>query len=255
MRTKSSRTVILFLCIFTISVHTFPQGFGRALTFQGVDHFSAPSAVSRSLGGISFGSLKPGIGSMFNDPASLQGLTSPQISVGAGQYYSTSEQRQQYSPLKYYSNFSLLLEGLTGVISNPTTYDTTTVYQAKDSVQRPFDTIGPNWSAKQPHSSLPQLFVAAPFKIGDYALTVGAGMAEYSDLTWTFQNNNVLSPSVLSVNPSTTTIPGNNLDTNSIPVRWYQYAQSRTGSIRSYGGAVAVNLTADLSFGVTGQIL
>lgn len=255
MKNHGTRWFTMFLCTIAAAVYGEAQGFGQALTFQGIDHFSTPSVVSRSFGGVTFGSADAGIGMMFSNPSSLQGLTSLRISAGGAQHYSDAAQKQQYSPLKYYSNFSLLMEGLTGVISNPTTYDTSLTYQAKDSVQRPFDTIAPGWSTRQPHAGTINVFAAVPLSVGDMKFSVGTGMAEYSDLTWTFQNNNALSPSILSVNPNTTTIPPNNLDTNSIPVRWYQYTQQRTGAIRSYGGALSAALWDDLIIGVNAMLL
>lgn len=248
-------SIVALMFLTFVSNHLAAQGFGETLGFQGIDHFSTSSAASRSFGGISFGGTQSDIGLMFSNPASLKNSTVPQISIGGGKYYSDLRQTQQYSPLKYYSNLSLLMEGLTGYISNPTTYDTTTTYQAKDTVQRPFDNIGPNWNAEQPHSAPFQIFAAVPVTIGDYIISVGAGMAEYSDLTWKFKNNNVLTPSILSVNPTTITIPSNNLDTNSIPVQWYQYAQQRTGSIQSYGGAIALTVGENLSVGVNAMVL
>ncbi|MFZ4620562.1 MAG: hypothetical protein ACOYNS_08385 [Bacteroidota bacterium] len=255
MKKHGSRTLALLLCTLAIAAVGEAQGFGQPLTFQGLDHFTTPSVTARSFGGVTFGSADAGVGMMFTNPSSLQGLSAPRISVGGAQYYSDAAQKQQYSPLKYYSNFSLLMEGLTGVISNPTTYDTSLTYQAKDSVQRPFDKIAPGWSTQQPHAGTINVFAAVPLSVGDMKFSVGAGMAEYSDLTWTFQNNNVLSPSILSVNPNTTTIPPNNLDTNSIPVRWFQYTQQRTGSIQSYGGALSAALWESFTVGVNAMLL
>ena len=54
-------------------------------------------------------------------------------------------QVQGYSPLKYYPNFSLLMEGLTGSIPNPGYSDSLGIigFDPSDTVQRPHDKIGP----------------------------------------------------------------------------------------------------------------
>jgi hypothetical protein len=58
----------------------------------------------------------------------------------------------------------------------------------------------------------------------------------------------------LSLKVHTIDLPANNT-TTSIPVSWYQYAQSREGTIQGYGGALSVALTDQLSFGVSGMML
>ncbi len=243
----------MLLLLFLAVPNIFAQGFGQPLTIQGLDHFTPQSAASRGAGGIVIG-LGNDVSLMFSDPASLQSLQGLQVSIGDYQLSSSEEQTQQYSPLKYYSNFSLLMEGLTGYISTPK-YDTGTTYNAGDTVQRPYDNIGPNWSHAKSKIPSVQGFAGFPFTFNGMKFGVGIGSVEYADLDWYFQNNNVLSPSILSVKNGTLTIPANNSDSLAIPVQWYQNIQSRVGSIYGYGLALSAALSEKISIGVSGMIL
>jgi hypothetical protein len=229
----------------------FAQGYDDPLTFQGLDHTTMQSAASRAAGGTSFG-LQGTAGTMFLNPASLQSLSQMQLSIGGLQQYTSASQVQQYAPLKYYSNFSLLMEGLTGYIPNPDT--SFPGANAGDTVQRPFDNIGPNWS-RSAHKGLPvQLLLAVPFSIGGTRVTAGIGAVQYANLNHYYQNNNVLSPAIGSERPVPTPLPPNNPD-STVPARWYQYERSRDGSIQGYGAAFSASLSDEVSVGASGQIL
>jgi hypothetical protein len=244
---KRSPQTFLFIVMVSLCVVSAPgvraQGFGQPLTIQGLDHITPQSAASRGAGGITVG-IQNDVSMMFADPASLQSLQGFQVSIGDHQLSTSELQTQQYSPLKYYSNFSLLMEGLTGYIGNPT-YDTTSTYNAGDTVQRPYDNIGPNWSHAKTKIPSVQGFAGLPFSFNGMKFGVGVGSVEYADLNWYFQNNNVLSPSILSVKNGTLTIPANNSDSLSIPVQWYQNTQWREGSIYGYGIALSGALSRE----------
>ena len=227
------------------------QGFGIPLTMQGVDRITNHSASSRAVGGTTIG-LSADVSAMFVNPASLAGLPGVQISLGGRASFFDLGQVQQYGPAKYYPNFSLVMEGLTDLVPDPE-FDTLTTHTARDSVQRPFDTIGPNWSRKSNANVPHQLMVAAAFSLGGLQWTAGAGVVEYADLDRYFQNNNVLSPAVNVQRPVPVPLVKN--DSLSLPVQWYQYSQSREGSIRGYGGAIAVSLLPQVSLGLSGLLL
>jgi hypothetical protein len=227
------------------------QGFGLPLTMQGVDRITNHSASSQAVGGTTIG-LRQEISAMFTNPASMQGLQGMQISLG-GRYNALNQsQEQQYGPAKYYPNFSLLMEGLTGFVPDPE-FDTLTTHTARDSVQRPFDTIAPNWSRKASAGIPQQIILAVPFTLGGLPWVVGGGVVEYADLDRYFQNNNVLSPEVNVQRPVPVPLVKN--DSLSLPVQWYQYSQGREGSIRGYGGALAVSLSPEVSLGLSGLLL
>jgi hypothetical protein len=188
---------------------------------------------------------------MFSNPASLQSVEGIRVSIGGLQQYTRTEQVQHYSPLKYYSNFSVLMEGLTGSIPDPDT--SLPGANPGDTVQRPYDTIGPNWSRSTDKGLPIQAFLAVPFSLGENKLVAGVGAVEYADLTHYYQNNNVLSPSILSERPFPTPRP----PTDSLPtlVQWSRFSCSRDGSIRGYGAALSGSITEEISLGVSSTIL
>lgn len=235
--------------LFLLTRSLFAQGNGGALTFQGVDHYSLHSAVSRAMGGITIGvNQDPGL--MFQNPATLQTLKGIQVSLGGLWFSQGLRQEQNYAPVRYYPNLSLLLEGLTASIPNP---DTTLVgFTAQDTVQRPYDNIGPNWSRSKNRGTPLQAFLAVPLVFGNVKIAAGIGAVNYADLNHYYQNNNVLSPSILSQRPLPTLRPG---DDNPLPVSWSQRIRSRAGSLQGYGMALAGNLTENLSVGFSGMIL
>ncbi|HEX9614389.1 MAG TPA: hypothetical protein VGA55_02745, partial [Bacteroidota bacterium] len=189
------------------------------------------------------------------NPASLSSLRGIQVSVGGLQHSGRIEQIQHYAPVKYYSNLSLLLEGLTGQIPDPAdSLQVTWATGAKDTIQRPFDSIGPNWASSASESRPIQAFLAVPFKFGEAEFVAGAGVAEYADLDYYYQQNNVLSPSILSERPLPTPRPPN--DATPTLVDWSQYLVSREGFIRGYGLALSGSLPElGITAGVSGMIL
>lgn len=238
----------LLLCIFLMQA-AFAQGYDGPLTIQGLDHTTLPSAASRAAGGLTIG-IENDVTLMFSNPASLQTLKGIQVSLGSVQQYSKANQVQQYAPLKYYSNFSLLMEGLTRYIPNPDSNHIGGL--TSDSVQRPYDGIGPNWSRSKNRTQPIQVLVGVPLSLGEMKFAVGVGAVEYADLTHYYQNNNVLSPSILSVRPSPFPLPSNVLTQEA---RWFQYSRMRDGWIRGYGAAISGSVTDEISFGISGMIL
>jgi hypothetical protein len=248
--TSPARFTLSLISVLLFSHHVAAQGYDAPLTIQGLDHHTSQSAASRAFGGVTIG-LNGEASTMFLNPASLQSLDGIQIAVGGVRYSSDAHQEQQYAPLKYYSNFSLLMEGLTGRIPNPDT--SLTGVNAGDTVQRPFDTIGPNWSRSQTVTDPLQAVAALPFRVGDMKFAGGIGLVQYADLNHYYQNNNVLNPSILSERPYPVPRP----PTDSIPVitRWYQSSRFRDGSIRGYGGALSAALSDNIVLGVSGLLL
>ena len=236
------------LCVL-LGRQVHAQGYDTPLTIQGLDHTTQQSAASRAAGGLTIG-IQNDVGLMFSNPASLQSLKAIQVSFGGVQQYSKTTQVQQYGPLKYYSNFSLLMEGLTGYIPNP---DTNHIGGTPgDSVQRPYDNIGPNWSHSKNAGQFIQALVGVPFSLGDMKFAVGVGTVEYANLRLFYQNNNVLSPAILSVRPSPFPLPSN---VSTLDARWFQYTRSRDGTIHGYGGAISGAVTEEISLGVSRMVL
>ncbi len=243
---------VLSICLVTVlfARPLFAQGYGEALTFQGINNLIIPSAGARGEGGISIG-VRQDIGLMFQNPATLHSISSIQVSVGGLYYSKDTKQVQQYAPVRYYSNLSLLLEGRTAQIPNP---DTSLIgFTAQDSVQRPYDNIGPNWSHSKNDNLPVQAFLAVPLSMKGFKLIAGIGAAKYADLDHYYQNNNVLSPGILSQRPLPTFRP---TDDNPLEAEWSQSIQSRTGSINGYGFALAGSIEKlNLSLGFSGMLL
>ncbi len=243
---------VLILCVIPVIFvqPLFAQGYGGSLTFQGLDHFALHSAGGRAMSGIAIG-VKQDPGVMFQNPATLKSIQKIQVSLGGLTVFTNVKQEQQYAPVRYYSNLSLLLEGLTAQIPDP---DTALFgFTAQDTVQRPFDDMGPDWSRSKNRSIPLQALLAVPVSFGNVKIVAGFGAVEYADLSHYYQNNNVLSPSILSQRPLPTLRP---TDDNPLEVAWSQSIRSREGSIQGYGIALAASLEKyNLSFGFSGMIL
>lgn len=237
--------VLLFLLVRSL----FAQGYGGALTFQGIDHYSLHSGASRAMGGVTIG-VNQDAGLMFQNPAALHSISGIQAALGGLWFSQDLEQEQNYAPVRYYPNLSLLLEGLTARIPNP---DTMLVgFTAQDTVQRPYDSIGPNWSRSKNDNAPLQAFLAVPLSLGNIKFVAGIGAANYADLNHYYQNNNVLSPNILSQRPLPTLRPG---DDNPLPVNWSQTMRSRAGTLQGYGIALAGSVMKNVSLGFSGMIL
>jgi opacity protein-like surface antigen len=255
---KKLKIMIRFLCfclILLIFVQRLDaQGYGSDLTFQGLDHTLLHSAAARASGGLTVG-MKQDIGLMFQNPAALYSLQEIQVSLGGIYFLNDQNQDQQYAPVRYYSNLSLLLEGVTGQIPDPPpdTTSTTPWDSAMNSIQRPFDNLKPYWSRSR-HDQLPLLgMLAVPVTLGEIKIVAGLGAVQYASMNHYYQNNNVLDPSILSQRPLPTLKPTND---NPLQVDWLQSVRSRAGEIQGYGFALASGLPDfNLSFGFSGMIL
>jgi hypothetical protein len=252
-KNHNSAIFCIAFCMITITCGLaqplFAQGYGGPLTFEGLEHSALHSAAGRAMGGIAVG-VQQDIGLMFQNPATLQSLQRIQFSIGGLHSSQDSEQEQQFAPVRYYPNLSLLLEGLTAQIPNPDT--TLPGFTAQDTVQRPFDDIGPNWSRSSNRGTPVQAMLAVPVSLGKLKVVAGIGAVEYAGLHHFYQNNNVLSPEILSQRPLPTFRPADN---DPMEVQWSQSIRARDGSIQGYGIALAAAVSKSLSFGVSGMIL
>lgn len=243
--------VLLLIVIFKVNTFAQVLRFDQPLTMQGIDKTTLHSAASRALGGTSVG-IQNEIGIMFSNPAALQSINSIQLSVGNTYRILDENQVQQYGPAKYYPNFSLVMENLTYLIPDPV-LDTSTVHNAKDSVQRPYDKIGPNW-VRSKNKNLPtQAMAAIPFKLGNYNVVAGIGAVEYANLNYYYQNNNVLSPAINVQRPYPIKLVTN--DSLYLPVQWYQNIRNREGEVYGYGAAFSVGLSENITLGLSGMII
>lgn len=245
--------LILFSAGLLLTILAQPlaaQGYGGPLTFQGLANNVLHSSSARAMGGVSMGGTQD-IGSMFQNPATLSSISSIQIALGGVLTAMDVEQEQNYAPVRYYPNLSLLLESRTTFIPNP---DTNLVgFTAQDSVQRPYDDIQPNWSHSDNEKIPLQVMLAAPLTRGNFKLVAGIGAVEYANLNHFYQNNNVLSPEILAQRPLPTFRP---TDDNPVEAEWQQSLRSRSGSINGYGLSLGGGWEKlGLTFGISGMIL
>ena len=243
-------SLVLCLTFLFVANRCLAQGYDDPLTIQGIDHTVLQSAASRAAGGTTIG-LQNDIGLMFANPAAMLSLKNLQVSIGGLAQHTNANQAQQYSPLKYYSNFSLLMEGLTSQIPNVT--DSIANANAGDTVQRPFDNIAPDWSHVHSRSLPVQAMLGIPFSLGGVKLVAGIGAVEYADLNHYYVNNNVLSPSIGNERPIPVSLPAS--DSTPFETQWSAFERMRSGAIQGYGAAISGELTERLALGVSAMIL
>lgn len=239
--------------LFLALVHAGPvraQSSGGQLNVQGLNQQHNPSPASRAFGGVTLGQGGR-VGLMFVNPASMHALEGVQLSIAGYRQYRDLSQDQQFAPVRYYPNLSLLLEARTDDIPDP---DPDLVgFTPADSVQRPFDEIQPRWSRSTTADVPLHALAAIPFSLGPVQMTVGAGAVQYADLDHYYQNNNVLAPGILEQRPLPTLRP---TDDDPLTAEWYQAVRSRDGSINGYGLAVAGHVERyNLTLGASGLLL
>ncbi len=142
-------------------------------------------------------------------------------------------------------------EGVVGWISDPDSIIGTPTLS--DTVQRPFDDIGPDWNHSKTRSGIMQAFVAVPFQVEEIPFVAGVGMIEWANLDRYYGNNNCFSPSVLSVLNGT--IGTGTLNATPYVTQWYQYLQQRDGSIKGYGAALSAMPMEQLALGLSAVLL
>lgn len=241
---------VLAAVLATLSGQAVAQGTGGPLTTHGLHQHTYHSAAVRAFGGVSLGA-EGNSGAMFMNPATLQALDGIQVSVGGVRQSRDLEQEQNFAPVRYYPNLSLLLEGRTEGIPDP---DPDLVgFTPADTVQRPLDDIQPFWSRSLSTMAPMHAVLAAPLSLSGLTLTAGVGAVQYANLDHYYQNNNVLDPDVLSARPLPTLRP---TDDNPLSVDWYQTIRSREGTMRGYGAAFAAHIQRyNLTIGLSGLLL
>lgn len=252
---------LLVTAMYVIVCNVYAQE-GTTLQLQGLNYSTNQSATSRAFGGVSVG-IKDEPSVMFLNPATLTSIKKITVSAGGYQQYTYKKQEQLYGTLQGHAGAVFLLQGITDQIPDPDfSLVTKRRLTQEDSIQRPFDNLGPYWTKKKNFTLPLQFFVVAPVKIGGYDVTVGAGAAEYANLYWYYCNNNSLSPNVLDVATygtiRTQNLPRNDTiatATSPYPVQWYKYYQYRNGTIYGYGGMVAIALSPKFSLGISGMYL
>jgi hypothetical protein len=234
------------------------QDYNLPLSMEGLNHKTNKSVLSKSLGGVTI-PLRKDVSLMFANPASLGSLDALTISVGAIQTSTSANQTQQWQPSTYFGNYSLLMDGSANDIVHT---DTTTANKYKlpgatsyfpgDTLWKAYDKIGPNWSHdKSPGNFIPNVFVAMPVTIMDIKATVGLGYSEYANMDYYYQNNNTENP-----NPNELMIGQGIVKGDSTRrIDWWQSKRNREGSLSSVGGAISINITPNLTAGISAKYI
>jgi long-subunit fatty acid transport protein len=251
MRKLQLISIAIFALIALFVGSATAQYYNVPLTMEGVDHTSNGSVLSRSMGGVTI-PLQKNISLMFANPAGLTTLDAIQVSVGGTYTFSKSEHTQQWYPMVYFGNISILMDGtVRGIDSIRTSYNSTTNPYPGDTLRKPYDDIWPAWSHEQNKIQVPDIFVAMPLTVADQKVSVGLGYTDYANLDYFYRNNNTLSADFgLMVIPSN---PAPARD--SVRDNWSQNTHYRMGAIHSYGAAISTDIDNKFSVGVSGRIL
>jgi len=254
---KTIKIFVFSTCFLFILFSTMlAQGGDQSLTMQGLNHLSNNSASSTAMGGVTM-NIKNDISTIFMNPASLQSVNGIQISFGGLQQYNTSDQTQNWVPLKNYTNFSILMDGTVTTLP-PVVIDTSKIGpthskkqpDAGDTLWRPYDSYGPSWTHKKNQMLPQQATIAIPLTLFKKKVVIGVGISEYSNLNYFYQNNNVLSQDVGLVQQ-----PLNDSASSALPIYWRLHSRKRDGSIMGYGGAVSISLTDQIILGMSTRLL
>jgi long-subunit fatty acid transport protein len=256
--TKLKRISIITLVFNTMLVcGLFAQAYNVPLTMEGLNHVSNASVVSQAMGGVTI-PLQKDISIMFVNPASLSTLDALTVSVGGSRTYTSANQTQTWQPDTYWGNFTLLMDGSARTISpsdsswHKSHPGVPTPTFPGDTLWKPYDNLGPNWSrTKDAGDFLPDIFVGLPVTVAGIKATVGVGMAEYANLDYYYQNNNVITPEYDLLQVGEGLVKGDSVKS----LNWSQSIHQRNGKLHSYGGAVSVNITDNFSAGLSARYI
>jgi opacity protein-like surface antigen len=228
------------------------QQYNVPLTMEGLNHTANSSVVSKGMGGVTI-PIQQDVALMFANPASLSTLNGFTVSLGGGQAFTNSDQSQQWYPLVYYGNFSLLMDGTVrgiGPSGVPYTPPSSPARYPGDTIQYPYDNLLPNWDHKRNSAvKMPEIFAALPLTIGQMKGAVGVGITQYANMDYFYANNNTLTPDYdLLTTPQTTAPESTRLD-------WAQTSRLREGNIYGYGGAVSLAMNNEISAGISVRYL
>jgi len=195
---KRISLAIVALNVFVIC-GLFAQQYNVPLTMEGLNHTVNASVISKAMGGVTI-PIQQDVALMFANPAGLSTLSGLTVSVSGSQISTSADHTQQWYPLVYYGNFSLLMDGTVRGIDTsgkPHTPPSSPARYPGDTLQYPYDNLGPNWNHSRSASLLPQVFIAMPLKIGSRSASVGLGLTQYANMDYYYQNNNSLTPDMI----------------------------------------------------------
>ncbi len=221
------------------------QGLFKPLTYQALDQFVLRSARSMGLGGAAI-ALGNESSVLFSNPAALMQLETAELRFGGTVYNYRDQQEQDWLPNRFYPNFSLLMENMLDGIQDPV------VTNPADKLQKPYDTIMPDWENARTAVRPALLSAAVPFEIEGIRIVAGVGFAEAVNLDYYYRNNNNLDPNIGQYRPSPMPVLRG---TDTLAARWYSSAVQREGAIYRITPAASVTLFERFSLGAAVTVL
>jgi opacity protein-like surface antigen len=228
----------LLILFFTSAMFSnlMAQGLATPLTIEGMSQRNIIGAREKSMGGVSV-TTAIGVTALFGNPASLSNQSSLEFRIGGGLNFTKQKQEQEWRPEPYYYALTLMFENN---------------YIGIDSgLQKPYDTIKPNWSRSTNQTYPSMIAVGSPLEIAGYKFSAGIGYAKAINLNHYFQNNNVLSPYIGTYRPAP--IPRVKSG-DTLRADWFQYIGKREGGIYQISPAIALNVYGGINIGLTGNI-
>lgn len=231
------------------------QGAGQPLTLQGMNQWLATDVRDRAMGGVAVVAGRSS-NAVFSNPALLGRLSESELRVSGLSMTTERRQKQEWVPDRLYAGLSILMEDKWAGIKEPLVFDPTdSTYKPPTSpfeqLQKPYDTMGPNWFQSSSHG-LPLTFSAAmPIEFLENSFVIGVGAANVIDLDHYFQNNNVLDPMIGSYRPSPIPVVRQG---DTLHVRWYRHIRDRQGTLQTVSPAIAMNF-GRLSAGLAVNVL
>ncbi len=241
-----NRTCAVIATISILTSISFAQGTDGTLALQGLDQRSLFDVRARGMGGAM---LAAGTNAsvLFANPAGLSSVKSMELRIAGIGATASQRQTQEWVPNRLYTGLSLMMEDKWGDISAPRDTNGNLITDPWEQLQKPFDTIGPNWSRKSNQMRPLSVAFAIPVQIADIPFVFGIGGSRAIDLDHFYQNNNVTNPLIGSYRP----VPIPELtQSETLRVRWFQIARKREGEIWGVTPAVGVSFSS-LSIGAS----
>jgi hypothetical protein len=241
------RVLSVVAALFLHSPLVLTQGAGQPLTIQGLEHNNLFDVRTRGMGGAGLASGRNAT-IVFTNPAGLATINALDIRVAGNVVTGSQQQTQEWYPNRLYPGLSLLMEDKWGLIQAPTDTGGNPITDPWEQLQKPFDTMGPNWARKTNRTAPLNIACALPVVIEGVPVVFAAGASRAIDLDNYYQNNNVTDPLLGQYRPA----PLHELaQGDTLRARWYQTLWSRKGSVWGVTGGAGVNLTG-ISVGASG---
>jgi hypothetical protein len=248
---KNIRKLFVLSCLVMAEFTSLKaQDAANPLDLQGMNQSVPLSVRSRGMGGTIVASGN-GSSSLFANPALLSRVLSGEVRVAAYGAMSAQRQSQEWVPNRIYPGLSLLMEDKWAGIKDPNLDSLSADAARWEKLQKPLDTIGPNWSRKKTRTLPMSIAAAYPIAFDDFLLVAGFGAAQAIDLNHYFKNNNVLDPLIGSYRPQPMPVVAVG---DTLHVRWYQFTRKREGAVYTYTPALAVK-SAGITLGFSASIL